>query len=87
MLYKGLSLFLLIIHTCFLRAYKYQIFIIEQIISLVIYNGNHPIPSIRFSFMIPAYDDVLSELNFAQISKTDKRYAIALTIPVVIFQN
>ena len=25
--------------------------------------------------MIPAYDDVLSELNFAQISKTDKRYA------------
>ena len=69
--------------------------------------------------MIPAYDDVLSELNFAQISKTDKRYAdlvaqnmiivkekkrillkkhslyikldatktIALTIPVVIFQN
>ena len=43
--------------------------------SLVIYNGNHPISSIRFSFMIPAYDDVLSELNFAQISKTDKRYA------------
>lgn len=54
---------------------KYQIFIIEQIISLVIYNGDHPISSIRFSFMIPAYDDVLSELNFAQISKTDKRYA------------
>ena len=86
---------------------------------MVIYNGNHPISSIRFSFMIPAYDDVLSELNFAQISKTDKRYAdlvraeydyckrkkrillkkhslyikldatktIALTIPVVIFQN
>ena len=25
--------------------------------------------------MIPAYDDVLSELDFAQISKTDKRYA------------
>lgn len=43
--------------------------------SLLIYNKSIPISSIRFSFMIPAYDEVLTELNFSEISKRDKKYA------------
>ena len=43
--------------------------------SKLIYNNNKPISSIRFSFMIPAYDEVLTELDFAEISKRDKNYA------------
>ena len=33
--------------------------------SLLIYNESIPISSIRFSFMIPAYDEVLTELKFS----------------------
>lgn len=43
--------------------------------SLLIHNKKKPISSIRFSFMIPAYDEVLSELDFAEISNRDKNYA------------
>ncbi len=43
--------------------------------SLLIYNRTTPISSIRFSFMIPAYNEVLTELNFENISKRDKNYA------------
>ena len=43
--------------------------------SLLIYNKTVPISSIRFSFMIPAYDDVLNELKFSDISKRDENYA------------
>lgn len=48
--------------------------------SLLIYNKEKPISSIRFSFMIPAYDEVLSELNFAEISNRDKNYADLLRV-------
>ena len=43
--------------------------------SLLIYNGATPISSIRFSFMFPANNKVLTELNFSEISKRDKKYA------------
>lgn len=43
--------------------------------SMLIYNEFIPISSIRFSFMIPAYDKVLTELNFSDISKRDEKYA------------
>ena len=43
--------------------------------SLLIYNESVPISSIRFSFMIPAYDEVLTELKFSEISKRDEKYA------------
>ena len=43
--------------------------------SMLIYDNNRPISSIRFSFMIPAYEEVLIQKNFSQIAKIDQNYA------------
>ena len=43
--------------------------------SMLIYDKGTPISSIRFSFMLPAYDEVLIEKNFKQIAKEDQNYA------------
>ena len=43
--------------------------------SMLIYENNAPISSIRFSFMLPAYEDVLTIKNFKQIAKIDQNYA------------
>ena len=47
----------------------------KQQTSLLIYDGNRPISTIRFSFMIPALDSVLTVKNFSTIAKTDQHYA------------
>lgn len=52
--------------------------------SLLIYNESVPISSIRFSFMIPAYDEVLTELKFSEISKRDKSMQICLKSSMII---
>lgn len=39
--------------------------------SMLIYDGNRSISSIRFSFMIPAYAEVLVQKNFSHIAKID----------------
>ena len=43
--------------------------------SLLIYDGDTAISSIRFSFMFPAYNDVLTQKNFRDIAKIDPNYA------------
>ena len=47
----------------------------KQQTNLIISENEVPISTIRFSFMIPAYDDVLMEKNFKEIAKTDQNYA------------
>ena len=47
--------------------------------SLLIYDKNRPISSIRFSFMLPAYDEVLKEKNFKEIATQDQNYANIIT--------
>ena len=42
---------------------------------MLIYDKGTPISSIRFSFMLSAYDEVLIEKNFKQIAKEDQNYA------------
>ena len=42
---------------------------------MLIYDKGTPISSIRFSIMLPAYDEVLIEKNFKQIAKEDQNYA------------
>lgn len=48
---------------------------IKQQTNMLIFNNGLPISTIRFSFMIPAYDEVLIEKNFKQISLIDQQYA------------
>ena len=43
--------------------------------SKLIYDNGRPISSIRFSFMFPAPQSVLTEKNFAQIRAIDPHYA------------
>lgn len=43
--------------------------------SLLIYDNGTPISSIRFSFMLPAYEKVLKVKNFKEIAKVDQHYA------------
>ena len=43
--------------------------------SFLIYKDNQPISSIRFSFMLPAYDDVLKGKSFKELALIDKYYA------------
>lgn len=43
--------------------------------SMLIYDKNRPISSIRFSFMMPAYDEVLTEKDFKKISLQNPNYA------------
>ena len=47
----------------------------KQQTNLLIYDNNTPISSIRFSFMIPAINDVLTEKDFKKVSETDQNYA------------
>lgn len=47
----------------------------KQQTSLTIYDKEKPISTIRFSFMIPAYDEVLYNKDFSTISKTNVNYA------------
>ena len=46
----------------------------QQRTNLLIYDGNKPISSIRFSFMLPAFEDVLTEKDFDDILQTDSDY-------------
>ena len=43
--------------------------------SLLIYDNGNPIASIRFSFMFPAFDAVITEKNFASEASVDRNYA------------
>lgn len=43
--------------------------------SMLIYDNQIPISSIRFSFMLPAYDDVLFEKDFKQLAIVNQSYA------------
>lgn len=47
----------------------------KQRTNILIYDKGKPISSIRFSFMIPAFDEVLTKKKFADIAKTDASYA------------
>ena len=42
---------------------------------MLIYENNIPISSIRFSFMLPAYKEVLTVKDFGKIAKTNQNYA------------
>lgn len=55
--------------------------------SLLIYNKTVPISSIRFSFMIPAYDNVLNELKYSDISKRDENYANLIRVEYDYYVN
>lgn len=47
----------------------------KQQTNLQIFDNGKAISTIRFSFMIPAYNDVIIEKDFKEISKVDKKYA------------
>lgn len=47
----------------------------KQQTNIQIFDKTRPISTIRFSFMIPAYDEVLSVKNFSEIAKKDQNYA------------
>lgn len=55
--------------------------------SLLIYDNKKPISSIRFSFMFPAYTEVLTEKNFKQIAKIDQKYADILSAEYEFCKN
>ena len=50
----------------------------KQQTNLQIFDNGVPISTIRFSFMIPAFDEVLSNKNFKDIAKTNPSYASLL---------
>lgn len=50
----------------------------KQQTNLQIFDNSVPISTIRFSFMIPAFDEVLTYKNFKDIAKTDSAYASLL---------
>lgn len=47
----------------------------KQQTNLQIFDKERPISTIRFSFMIPAFDSVLIKKDFGDIAKLDKNYA------------
>lgn len=47
----------------------------KQRTNMLIYDKEKAISCIRFSFMIPAFDEVLMKKNFANIAKIDESYA------------
>lgn len=47
----------------------------KQQTNLQIFDNGVPISTIRFSFMIPAFDEVLTYKNFKDIAKNDPSYA------------
>jgi protein AbiQ len=50
----------------------------KQQTSLQIFDKEKVISTIRFSFMIPAFDAVLTAKDFGEIAKTDPKYASLL---------
>lgn len=50
-------------------------FATKQRTTLQIIDNNRPIATIRFSFMFPALDSVLSKKDFSAIRKSDAKYA------------
>ena len=50
----------------------------KQQTNLQIFDNGIPISTIRFSFMIPAFDEVLTRKNFKDIAKTNPSYAALL---------
>lgn len=46
--------------------------------SMIIYDGMKPMSSIRFSFMLPATENVLTVKDFKEIAKIDQHYADVL---------
>lgn len=50
----------------------------KQQTNLQIFDNKIPISTIRFSFMIPAFDEVLQSKNFKEIAKTNPKYASLL---------
>ena len=50
----------------------------KQQTNMQIFDNGVPISTIRFSFMIPAFDDVLTYKDFKEIAKTDPNYASLL---------
>ena len=47
----------------------------KQQTNLQIMDKGRPISTIRFSFMFPAFDEVLTKKDFSTIAKTDQAYA------------
>lgn len=47
----------------------------KQQTNLQIFDNGKPISTIRFSFMIPAFDEVLTYKNFKIVAKSDQNYA------------
>ena len=47
----------------------------KQQTNIQITDRGKPISTIRFSFMFPAYDEVLIRKDFSEIAKTDQKYA------------
>lgn len=50
----------------------------KQQTNLQIFDNGIPISTIRFSFMIPAFDEVLSYKNFKDVAKSNPKYATLL---------
>lgn len=50
----------------------------KQQTNLQIFDNGRPISTIKFSFMIPAYSEVLKLKNFKEIAKSDPNYAALL---------
>lgn len=50
----------------------------KQQTNMQIFDNGKPISTIKFSFMVPAYDDVLKIKNFKDIAKTNPNYAALL---------
>ena len=48
---------------------------IQQRTNMLIYKDKEPISSIRFSFMFPAFSDVLKMKDFSEIAKENSQYA------------
>ena len=48
---------------------------IQQRTNMLIYKDEEPISSIRFSFMFPAFSDVLKMKDFSEIAKENPQYA------------
>ena len=50
----------------------------KQQTNLQIFDNGKPISTIKFSFMIPAFEEVLYFKNFKEVAKTDPNYAALL---------
>ena len=59
----------------------------KQQTNLQIFDNGVPISTIRFSFMIPAFDEVLTYKNFKDIAKIDPAYASLLHAEYSYYSN